>query len=348
MQIKIAQRYRPYSHSLGDPIILPGSILAFQIYPALIRVISMAKRSAEVLEEIPLFIKGPVKDFTVQQDLEKGEIHVWGHSVNGYFRYRIFPNRVGFSTVVEKSPTPEFQLPYPAQDVFEKVKFNERLSLGSHKAQDWNLIRRRADLTEILPLWHRLGLFCPKFDAKCAKGTLSLLERCFEAVEAGKKLEIAPALMNLFKVGFVAGFCPSLEDTQHQGFDLSKFDLKDEESPLVLLSQGCELIRSLFIRAEKESVRILPCLSPEFHCGRMLGVECGSFGMIDFEWTKKMIRRMIFRANLTGEIAFQFQKEVRSYRVRRCNEQDRGLKMGVGEKVSVEAGQLYLFDQFES
>jgi hypothetical protein len=74
-------------------------------------------------EEIPLNI---TSGFTLQQDLERNCVWVFGKN----FRKKIEGN----------SP-----------------KNIETLSLGSHKSQDWDMVLRRMDMVEILPILFNLG-----------------------------------------------------------------------------------------------------------------------------------------------------------------------------------------------
>ena len=126
-------------------------------------------------------LTGPVEEFTVQQDLEKGNVAIWGRAREGFFRYRISPACDCFGVVVSMEKLPEtcqvtakglvmvgkrdiraggtYDFVEIASDEITQrhILVIEKLSLGSHKAQDWEHICRRRRFSEILPLWHRLG-----------------------------------------------------------------------------------------------------------------------------------------------------------------------------------------------
>ncbi len=298
-RIVIAQRLRPFSHEPGTKCLLPGSTHEVTIYPALI-VINK--------QEIPIPLTGPVQDFTVQLDLEKGYVKVWGHYVEGFLRYRIQANTDGsFSIITEKSPLEnlfpqEMKTPYQPQS-------EERLSLGSHKAQDWSLVSRRADLSEIFPVWFRLGQLLPHSHSEDID---SLLSTCQQQIFSREKLKIFPSFLNLFRAGFDSILAPRLIDTQHQGFPLPPVG---KGSPLALLTEGSKLIRSLFFSQEGNKIEILPLLPPEFHAGRFVSISCGALGTLDMEWTKKSLRRLVFHSHTNSEIQFIFPKELKSYRL---------------------------------
>jgi hypothetical protein len=314
-RITIAQRLRPFSHVPGTKLVLPGSRSQLVIYPTLVVVDD---------QEISIPLTGPVDDFTIQLDLEKGYVKVWGHYQEGFLRYRIHATTDGkFAIVAEKSPQ-ENLFPKEADNLFE-LPSCERLSLGMDKAQDWDMVSRRADLNEILPFWHRLGQLLPESHA--TGGTYSLL----------------PSFLNLFHAGFEGILSPRLEDTQHQGFHLPQ----PKGSPLALLTEGSKLIRSLFFTQDGNQMEILPLLPPEFHAGRMIHISCGDFGTLDIEWTKKTLRRMVFHSKVKSELKFIFPKHLKTFRL--CERKNqKGEIIEVGSTVQFDEGITYLLDNFKS
>src|ERR1700722_20786526 len=106
MRIKIAQRLHPFSHIAGEKFVLPQSMLGFEIYPTKFCVYDLSSSKPSFLREQTINLNGPEKDFTIQQDLERGELIVWGHYQEGYLRYRLIPSSdvKDFLQVVERSP----------------------------------------------------------------------------------------------------------------------------------------------------------------------------------------------------------------------------------------------------
>lgn len=304
MPITIAERLRPFSHIPGTTCVLPLSSLKLQIFPTLIRVYDLAN-NAQLLQEINVPLQGPVKDFTVQLDLEKAEIRVFGTSREGYFLYTLYAgqNPHEISLKVDKGLSGSTFNHFEKQD----PSSIERLSFGGHKSQDFDKFRQSNNLVEILPIWHGLGQLIPH-TLPIYQGTAALLKKCQEA----NKLEFYSAFENLFKAGFDGILCPRLTDEQHQGFELPS--VTQEFSPLTLLSEGSKIIRSFFFRQQENHLHILPCLPPQFHAGRYLQINCGHLGILDFEWTKKMIRRVIFHAHETTSIQLHFPKNVHRFR----------------------------------
>lgn len=348
MHIKITERLRPFSHTPGMYCILPGSSLRLQIFPALLVVHDLSEAEPQLMAEIPVPVKGPVKEFTIQLDLEKSALHVWGESDQGYFRYQIRSAPQPFHMLLESdkglsswSPNPSFNhASFQVQKISSQPKnyspaLIDRLSLGSHKSQDWDMVKRRGELVEILPAWLRLGQLIKVPDNISYEGTAALLKVCQNA----SKLEAYEAFQNLFNVAFEGVLSPSLKDNQHQGFELAL--PPSSLSPLILLTEGAKAIRSLFIRAHKNEIFVLPCLPPQFHCGRFLQVRCDHLGLLDVEWTKKAIRCMVFHAETTESIHFHFPKDVLRFRLN-------GQSYPAGKPIDVEKGQLYTFDRFQA
>lgn len=335
MRIDISERLKPFSHKSGTYFLLPGTTIRTQIFPAFLRFHDLSRSEPQLIAEVPLKVQGPVEKFTVQQDLEHGEIVVWGQTQNGFFRYLISATR-GF--VIEKSPENTFFL--AELPSFEKLILapTERLSLGSHKKQEWQLMERRCDLAEILPIWFRLGQWTPKVE-KTNEGTAFLLNQIHNATHAEKASTL---LHTLFLVGMDCGLSPRLEDTTFQGVDIPSIN---GGSPLQLLREGSECIRDLFLQSEDAQINVLPLLPLAFHAGRMINAQCGSLGIVHFEWSKKVIRRLIFTAGQTTSVQFSFSGKLRQCRVRSSSAGDSVLQLG--QLLNVMQGQTYYLDRFE-
>lgn len=381
MQISIAGRLRPYSHTPGTHCVLPGSHLSLQVFPALIRLEELSSESSFPATEIRLGIKGPMKEFTVRQDLEAGFVLVWGSTPNGFIRYRVTAEKDGVAIKFEK--TPKEGLPISCSDskvlslfhndeekatpLKEKVEeketlfissnpeersrekaakpCKERLSLGSHKAQDWDMVMRRQDLREIFPVWLRLGQMSPSLEKKTSlKGTALLFKKCAELSTERKTEFLHEAFLNIFSTGFEGILSPRLEDKFHQGFSLP--DVKEKDEPFALLKEGARAIKNLFLKTEGNVIDVLPALPSQFFCGRYLNVDCNGIATLDLEWSKKRVRRISFVAEKDGEIQFKFHKHLKTFRMRK-GRKDRGRVMQCGDVLSCIAGKQYLLDNFE-
>ena len=350
MRIVIAQRYKPFSHIPGESFVLPGTKLGFQIYPTLIKVYDLSFAKPVLFAEIPLTIKGPASDFTIQQDLERGVIKVWGHYKEGYLRYLISPTNGDreFAIVIEKAP-PQFSLlsDHPENKIIYQTKKMGRLSLGGHRAQDWELIKRGGDLVDILPLWSKLGHWVPETPFKGWEGSLALLKKCKEAIESKEKMILYDLFLDLFKAAFQGGLYPCLEDIYYQGYSLPLPTPGFEGSPLFLLSEGSKAIQDIFVSLRSKEIALLEALPPQFHSGRFIDIDCGDLGTLSMEWSKKTIRRMIFFSNSDNEILFRFQNGIKRYRLR-TNSKDQGPFIEVGIPLRTKPNTSYFFDNFQT
>ena len=343
MHITITEKFRPYSHTNGMSCMIPGTTYCLRVFPAFIQVLDLQKSIPQIIQSLPLQIEGPLLEFTVQQDLDRGFLSVWGRGKNFYYRYRCYYSEKGEIAFEADKGVSSFSIP-SVNGACHITPSEERLSLGSNKAQEWDAIRRRCKMEEIFPLWFRLGLQTPFSSSNFDQGTFCLLKECKDAIDARKKLSIIPSFTKLYLAGFDLGLVPRLQDDEHQGIPLAPIDPAANLSPLSLLSEGAKLIRSLFIN-EGEVLNILPCLPPEFHCGRLIKLQ-SRWGEIDLEWSKKTIRRMILRAKESGEFQVNLQKEIQSYRLR-CVKEKEVIRKPADSSLAILSGREYYLDNFQ-
>lgn len=342
MRIIIGERLKPFSHTPGVFCPLPGSTLRVQIFPNLVRLDDLSRGEPRFLKEFPLGLRGPIQGFTAQLDLEKGNICVWGEAQQGFFRYRVFSTPEGVAFKVEKC---SLVLPKVQDNHVHKPPEMDRLSLGSHKKQDWDLVCRRSDLKEIFPVWLRLGQLIPKCTFKETAGTGMLLNRCQEAIDHNENLQSVDRWLDLFHAGFEGILSPRLQDTEFQGFELPPVSEDTQDSPLALLYEGAMFIRQMLIQQQDSLIHILPSLPPEFHCGRYTNVDCGDRGTISFEWSKKTLRRLIIKPKVSKPLKFIFQKKIKSFRFR-INQEEKGVFYPAGHELDLQGGKLYFLDNF--
>jgi hypothetical protein len=344
MKISIAERLKPFSHRIGEACLVPGAEAYVRVYPRIIEINTLSNDNLLVLQTD---IVGPLKDFTIMQDLEKGVISIWGKSDTGFFRYHISalegcPSSLiivaekGISFACEQVerfirlddvripalPKGESYLvsvkgPHDHSGALIGISPNDdsRLSLGSHKKQDLTLMTRRNDAKEFLPLCYRLGNLLPPLPVLHEKGgTLSLLRKIEKLIEEKEHNHIVPELMRVLQIAFEGLFVPSLSDVHHHGVVLPSF--KQPRAAVYLVKRMQEIIGSLFLRCEAEdTVSVLPSVPPEFPCGRFLNIAC-PHSSIDLEWTKKKLRRLIIHGEEDGGLNLVFRKGLKSFRLR--------------------------------
>lgn len=316
MKIQIATRLKPFSHSPGSACIIPGTECKLEAYPTLLKIGE---------EEFPIPVTGPIDNFTLELDLEHNCVFVFGRAKEGFYRLKISASSEGFEIFVDKMPQGLLKI---KERIFLKKNLPfflpthwERLSLGSQKAQDWDLVWRRFDLAEILPHLYGLGQKIPTI-----------------APENRQKIEN----LSLFcRAAFSKLLVPRLKDEDHLGLHYS---IDPHLRPSSLLISAKEFIRALFFQQKDSHLFLLPHLM--YPCGKMLEVQAKEIGELDIEWTKNLLRKVILRAKKGGEIFLHLQKGVSSYRLR-SSLREKGKRKKGGESFFVEAGKTYYLDKFQ-
>ncbi|MBI2811879.1 MAG: hypothetical protein HYX67_13770 [Candidatus Melainabacteria bacterium] len=335
MKIKIAERLIPFSHANGTKFLLPRSNIVAQVFPTRIIFTDVDEKLAPFHAVIPF--TGPMKEFTAALDLEKGVLKVFGKTPQGFMRYQVQAKSDGISIEFEKGDKRVLHLPVNLTIAAHEMP-SERLSLGNHKAQDWEAVHRRLDCVEILPLWLRIAAWAPKKAPSAQVENFSLLRDCRQKIEACDKTKVLEAFERFFLASFEGLLVPRGADTEYQG--IAQDTLPEGASPLPLLTEGAKLIRSLFIQEKEGEISILPCLPPQFHAGRMTGMQVPG-GRIDVEWTKKYIRRMTLHTDVDQAMRFKFPKGVTSFRT------GKNKKMFADAVFELSKGDTVQLDRFE-
>lgn len=339
MNITIAHRMRPFSHKMGSVFLLPNSHFKVELFPTLLRFTDLENRIEPL--EICLLIRGPIQSFTAELDLETGSICVFGRTLDGYIRYSLFYKASELLLLCEKTPStlqlqygstsvqlkPKQTLAIPMPFLLEPQGLQERLHLGVHKAQDWELMKRRFNLQELLPFWLALAQWVPSIASyeDTDQGMFSLINKCQIAIEKQQKLQIISCFKNVFLAAFEGVFVPRLFDNDYQGI----LDIQESTFPAVaLLLQSAKLLRKLFFLEEEHLFSILPCVPPELYCGRFIQLQTTKLDRVDIEWSKKRLRRMFIQASSTRPIICQLPKGISSCRLR-VHRKDQGQKLQV-------------------
>ena len=360
--IQIAQRLHPFSHIPGAICPLPKSNWSIQAFPTRLVFRHLTKQ-----QEIELNIQctGPMSDFTLQLDLEKGAVVFFGAPKEGYFRILITREPDGIALFFDRAFSSGVSLlvgnQKPVCSFREKEKYliqlpkehpeiiisKERLSFGMHKSQDWDMVSRRSDLKEIFPVWLRLGSVIPEQKFKENRGTLLLLDECRKLLNERQKTEIFPAFQKLFWAAFSGIMFPRLRDTQFQGLVLSEEPVPEHLSPLLLLQEAAVLVRALFYQEAGDEIAFLPCLPPECHAGRFISIAVKGGDEIHMEWSKKLLRRIIWRPASDRKVSLLLQKPIRRLRIR-SSSKERGKVIDKSHPIELQQGESYLFDNFET
>lgn len=324
MKIEIGEKIKPFSHVPGTRCLVPGSRFVVQAFPALLRI--------EGYADLPIQVTGPVKEFTVQLDLEKKCVLLWAIAKEGYFKFKLEAIEEGLTLTMDRAPKEGLQIGDKRFVSKEKalivvggtylaVPRTEKLSLGNLKAQEWDLVWRRMELKEIAPALFLLGQMIPT-EKDAHGGTETLLKKS----------------LDLFvRTSFSDLLIPRLKDEQHQGIAPVEAGTGD---PLALLQKSYREIRSFLIHESNPTLKILPHLPKEWDAGRVEGLHVEGLGEIDLEWSRGQIRRMVLRASRNCQATLLFAKPVDSFRWN-------GKQKENGESIFFEQSKIYEFDRFQ-
>jgi len=336
MKISIAQRNRPFSHVPGTSCVLPRTCWTVQAYPAKIILRDRERQCSDGIIEIPLSLRGPVREFTVQQDLENGSVLVWGKSLEGLFHLRLRAVNGAIELKLERAPAAgivccgktihkhecfSWKIAGPCCERRTK----ERLSLGSHRLQDWEKVWRRFDFSEIFPILFQLSRWTPK------NGLPSEME-----------CRLNQGFEPFLRAAFYGMLCPRLMDDEFQGL-IGNEAIDPQASPGSLILDAGDRIRSLFIQQKGMEISLLP--DSDFRAGRMTEVELEQIGSIDFEWSQSAMRCAVLQAACDARILLKL-KTANSFRLRR-HLQDKGVQHLLNEELHLEAGNIYFLDRFQ-
>jgi hypothetical protein len=357
-----AIRFRPFSHLPGTHALLPGSFLSCQVFPARLVLFDYSCPEPEAITEIFLEGFGPLEQFTVIQDLEKGHLEVSGFCKDGFLRYQIIPLEsprsfaLRFVKVPPKCPcflsahgrgegkadiheTKEFYFLDNASREPKVIAERERLFLGCTKAQDWSLVSRRLDIKEILPIWYWLAQSIPKIEQTAV---VPQLYRLAQAIREQKMHELPDFLLALFQVGFKDLLVPRLFDDSYLGFP--SVEGNAQCSPLLLLQNSWELIRQCFFVELPHHFYILPLTPPQFHSGMLCRLLTSQGHSVTIEWTKQVVRRVWIEGGREEVITFAFQKHLKRFRLK----SDEGVTQHSNfSEIALQKGKRFLLDHFE-
>lgn len=356
MKIKVTEKYRPFSHEAGTPLLLPESAWKVLAFPAkLVLEHLLTKESIELFPQI----KGPITAFTAMQDLEKKRIRIFGRGAEGFFSYRLYATSKEIMLHIERCSDAglSFNICGEIKTFKRKETFSirgnapfqlshtsEKIHLGTSKKQDWTLVKRRLLLSELLPILFELGKNLPTLPSTFS-GAGSHLKTCQEFIDKKDRVHIGPSFIELFKRGFEGILCPRFIDTDYQGTSPHE-EMPDNISPLFLLKEGARLIRSLLIEEKESHLTILPCLPKELHAGRFVNIACTLPLTLDLEWSKKQVRRLALRPKEDLTLHLTFPKENATCRLRR-GPRGRGEIHPATGSLTLKKDKLYYLDRFQ-
>ena len=346
MKITIFKKQILFSHKPGVCFLIPKTSYCVKIYPTRIEL-----KNLEGVENLAFNwnLGGPVEKFMASLDLEKEKVELSGNCQKGFFRLSLYAKEKKIFFTITKAPeegivfdTLGKVLPQEERALVENISIcqtsAEKLSFGVHKALDVTKIEERNDLKEIFPLLFSLKQKIEIKEISHRQGMAKYLD----FPEEKKALE--KSFFTLFKGGF-SSFVPKLTD-DCLGYLPHSEKTDQKASPLILLKEIGDKIRLLFFTQKKNHFFLLSKLLQPFICGRMIDIDCNGLGVMDFEWSERRLRKVIFTPKVIGEIVLHPPKDISSFRVRYFRN-DKGKTLKSGDTITICDKTPLFFDRFE-
>lgn len=337
---------------MGVPVLILNTSYFVKIFPGCLHFEDLdSKKSFKTYFKF----HGPQKNFTIIQNLRNGVIDVFFHSLDGFISYSILIKENKVFLYFKKLPSIgmeyEFdkikkiyfskeEISLPIEKVFSTYA-EEYLSFGIFKKQELFFIKRREDIKEILPILFLCSQFYLDNEAKYPKES-SLLEKLEDKILKKDKKNLEEIFLSIIKAHFFGAFVPTLNDFFYQNIIE---DVKTNASVFFILQQLFKSIKSMLVFEKEDEVDILPCLLPVFHHGKAVNLKL-SFGLIDIEFSKKLLKKVILKPTTEVKKKVVIQKKLFQFRLR-TSKKDRGRIYKNNDVISFEKGKVYFFDRFQ-
>lgn len=372
MYIDVRYPIKPCSHQMGEKCLIPQTTWVAQIFPTKLCLFNQKFTDSQEKIEFIWELEGPFFAFTVLQDLERKELRVFANTPRGWLKYTLYAHEQGFCIFFKKIPQKKCVYKYltnmriflhnrPQNIITEKNSLDipmklecalkrplEKLFLGVNKSLDIFGIKKRMDLKEIFPLWFYLGQQIPQVSQNIG-GTAQFLNIIEKEIEIKNRQELEDNFLRLFLTSFSHLLVPRLHDQEFQGIfpdRLQETEMqKHTVSPLVIVQKGAALIRSLFFQQKKNQLMILPLLFSQFVSGRLKNVQCEDLGILDFQWSKGILLKMVFYPEKNSTLYLQIP-QVKNFRLKK-KKKERGVILSTQEPIAVEKELVYFFDRFQ-
>ncbi|NGX32363.1 MAG: hypothetical protein K1060chlam4_00406 [Candidatus Anoxychlamydiales bacterium] len=353
MQIKIKQKFNIISHSIGAKFLIVNSRYFVQICPGLLHFKDL---DSDKNFKIFLDFVGPVKNFTISQNLLNGNIKVSFHAADGFLSYKIFNAETAACIHFERLPQDEISIKL---DKTKKIKVKEILSLpiaisyikkpdellflGIHKKQDLDSINKRENLLEILPFLFLYSQFFKDIQTKKCLRKNCIVRELKEKIQNRNREEIEDQFIKVYKAHFSDSFIPRVNDNDFQNI-IERVEEKDA-NPLHILRKLFYIIKSILIDQKLDEIFLLPAIPVSFHSGKALNINL-PIGSFDIEWSKKLIKKLIFRPKKDVKLKLHFQSKIKEYRLRTSIKQ-KGKFFKNRDLLSFEKNKTYYLDKFQ-
>ncbi|MFA6119113.1 MAG: hypothetical protein WCT85_04020 [Parachlamydiales bacterium] len=355
MQIKIKQKPVLISHKIGSSFLIKNTSFFVTIYPGLLWFKDLNSK-----KQFRLFLnfQGPQKRFTVLHDLKNGQLKIFFETNLGFFSYKIkndsnkklilfFENLPNNVTEIKSDSDANFKkisakesISLPIEQIND-LQVEEQLSFGVLKKQDIELIKKREDLLEILPFIFMLSQYYLDTSAYASKNVF--IENLKTLMQNNEKILLEEALHNVYKALFFDAFVPRANDEEYQNIGI--FKEEPGVSPVMVFSELYRIIKSLLINEDADGLYLLPCLLVSLHHGKAVNLKV-SFGLVDLEWSKKILKKVVIRSADDLKIKLNLQAKIKNFRLKE-DEQGKGKICQNSDEITLKKNRVYYLDNFK-
>jgi hypothetical protein len=347
--IKNISRFNPFSDQMGVHVWVPYTQVIARIFPTRLLLND---------DLIDFDLNGPIQNFVVFAEWEKGRIQWYMKTKEGFVNWYLYRKDKELCLELRRAPTPisyrlsekglfkklapKETLLFPLDKVFAENPCFEKLFFGITKKSEAREIFKRRALEEFLPFCFFLSQMTGNKVKVIQGGIGDLFKEVENALIQKNRSDIGKLFESILSLGFYDLFVPTLQDLFYQR--IASKSLKIKGSPLVIFPHLYSLIRRCFIQQEGEYIHLLPCLPKEIAAGRMTDVQIGAL-TIDMEWRKEQMRRMKIDVKKITKTHFSFPKEIKTYRFRK-HLREKGQRLFVDQPLILQANNSYYFDNF--
>ncbi len=385
--IDILKKHRPYTDKIGSKTPILGTKWEVEIFPARLVFTNEGQKINVCFDLI-----GFIKNFHVFQELHankqrNGDLNLLEVKLNGDFflDYKIiidknsdiliYFKRMNFESIdccikyndkIENDDIKDglLNLKIYKQQRIKIIKVKEKifhpismekLYLGVDKKQNMELIYRRKNICEILPIWYS---FSQRFaSAECNFEKCDFVNDYFEEIKNYKQTsqneKIGLAFLKCFFLSFKSFFSPKLFDDEYTALSSCALNKRKNKEKNLIFYKSKEVIKEMFFKQSDDNevviFSILPFLIKEFHCGRFININCEGLGVVSILWAKKIIKKIVFKSlkDFDLKLVFKNSFSIKSFRVRKNNRKDCGKVFFNTDIIKINKNQKYVFDRFQ-
>lgn len=330
---------RPLTRRPGAWAPIPGSGWKVQLFPTQIRLLGpQGQRLVQDLLVQDQQVRGPVRQWTAQLDLDRHEVRIWGEA-NGYYCAVLKARDQAIHLTLGRQQ-PQVLVLVEGIESWEPTQ--ERLQFGNHSIQDVDRWGAGLPLSHIIPTWFRLGMSLPSQQAQPQE--LSLLGLLAQKVEQGNRSGVGQTVLQTRQAGFHDLWAPQAVDHGFWGFGVPP-TLRDDQH---LLAAGARLMRDMVLKTDGDQATLLSCLPKELPAGRLLRAAWPGVGTLEIEWTRGRPRQVLLTPSQSASIRLHWQEGEARLRPLKdgvpVRAEARSLRSG--ESLEVVPGRAVLLDRF--